>query len=139
MRFTATLCLLLLPVVAVAQQRTVPRSCLPDSDVHIELVGTVHVDTYVLPGDSTRHTSWYFEPNAWACQPVPGDTIGIYTQEEIMRFQVILPEPEFPALQQYRGQVIVMKGMLRSGDPGLHSTPFVFVPDRPLRITRRDN
>ena len=138
------LALVLVPAVGTAQDRRIPRSCLPDSAVLGTLAGELQERTYPGPPhyESVAHgdapeTGFYLRPAGWACQPAPGDTVGVYTRDDIEWIQLLLTAPDYPRLRRYVGKRIRIRGVLRPAETGHHHTPLVLEPTWPLRVEVR--
>jgi hypothetical protein len=126
---------------AFSQGRGVPKSCAPDSSVHVTMVGFVFLRTYPGPpnyesvsrGD-TPETGLYLGPDGWACRPAPGDTLPYYTTEDIQWIQLLLSEDDYPRMRKYLHKHVELRGTLSPGATGHHHTFLVFQADRPLKV-----
>ncbi len=119
------LALALVPAEGTAQIRRIPRSCLPDSAVLGTLAGELQERPHARPPNSegvahrdAPETGFYLRPEGWTCRPAPGDTVGVYTREDIEWIQLVLAAPDYPRLRRYVGKHIRIRGVLRPAEPG---------------------
>jgi len=124
------------------QNRKIPRSCVPDSAERGTLTGVVELRTYPGPpnyestatGDKAE-TGLYLLLDGLSCTPARGDTVGVYTREDLEWIQLILTPEEYRQARQHLGQHVSITGVISPWETGHHHTLLILTPAKPLRIT----
>jgi len=133
------------PATTAAQEKSIPKSCVPDSAVQGSFAGQLERRTYpgppkyesVTSGD-TSETGYYLKLDGWACRPAPGDTVGVYSHADIEWIQVLLTEPDYARLRSYLGKHVRVTGALVPAESGHHHTLLILEPATPLHVERLD-
>ncbi len=141
----AAILLVLFARPLAGQNLKIPRSCVPDSAERGTLTGVLELRTYPGPpnyedtatGDKPE-TGLYLLLDGLSCTPARGDTVGVYSREDLEWIQLILLPEEYRQARQRLRQHVSITGVISPAETGHHHTLLIFTPAEPLRITVLD-